>query len=298
MPNFRVQRFTPQGGFLGAYPNPAQPPPRGGFNIPRGVAVDNAGNMFVSDTYNWRIQKLDPAGNWIYDWGRRGRGDFEFNYTRMIATDPRNNDVVVADTDNHTIKKYSSDGKTLRWKIGGLGRNPGQFRNPHGVDVGADGRVYVADTRNGRVQILSADGRPERAFGSEGTGTGQFKFPRGIAVDASGDIYVSDSARGLIQRFSNTGAYENKIGTSGTADNQLDQPFDVETTSDLVIVADTAANKIKVWRKDGSFVGAYGSRGKSLGQMIKPQGLDMRGNILYICDSENERILKWQLNIS
>src|SRR5437763_1224257 len=62
MPNFRAQKFAPDGRFLLAVPDPAVPPPPGGFAEPRAVGVDSAGNVFVSDTDNWRIEKFDAAG--------------------------------------------------------------------------------------------------------------------------------------------------------------------------------------------------------------------------------------------
>src|SRR5581483_11860824 len=83
MPNFRVQVFDPNGNFLFARPDPANPglPPNGGFNFPEGVAVDSAGNIIVSDTRNFRIQKLDPTGNWLWSKGVRGRyNGYALNY--------------------------------------------------------------------------------------------------------------------------------------------------------------------------------------------------------------------------
>jgi tripartite motif-containing protein 71 len=295
-PNFRAQRFSPTGGFLGAFPNPPEPPAPDGFNTPRGVAVDAAGNFFVSDTYNWRVVKLDRDGNPVTTWGHRGRSEYQFNYTRMIATDPRDGSVVIADTDNHRIKKFTNDG-TFVWQVGALGTKPGLFKNPHGVDVGPDGTVYVADSRNARVQVLDGEtGTPIRTFGSNATGPAQLAYPRGIAADpVDGSVWVSDSGKDGIFHFSATGTFLGRVGLKGTADSMLDAPFDVEVDAEHVIVADTSQNKIKIFGKDGSFVGAYGTRGTRLGQLIKPQGLDLVEDRLFIVDSENERIQEWQL---
>ena len=76
MPGYRVQVFSPTGERLFVHPDPPQPPPPGGFNGPRGVAVDpRTGDLFVSDTYNFRIQKLSSDGTPITQWGSRGRSE-------------------------------------------------------------------------------------------------------------------------------------------------------------------------------------------------------------------------------
>src|SRR3989440_3406661 len=68
MPNFRAQKFAPDGRFLLAVPDPAVPPPAGGFAEPRAVGVDGAGNVFVSDTDNWRIEEIHAGGQVTLQW--------------------------------------------------------------------------------------------------------------------------------------------------------------------------------------------------------------------------------------
>ena len=302
MPNHRVQVFNPNGDYLFERPSPPVPPADGGFNGPRGVAVDKFGNLFVTDTYNQRIQKFSADGTFITKWGERGNGPYSFNYPRMLATDPRDGSVVVADTDNEVIKKYTGDG-VLVWARGGpkSGSTLGMFRNPHGVDVGPDGRVYVADTRNNRVQVLREDGVPLYAFGVKGTGPGQMTFPRGIALDPSDQsIWVADaSGRDVVHHFENDGDYLGKLGETGLLDHQLKNPFDVEVDADFVYVADTQSNKIKVFDKTtGASVIAFGGTGTTLGKMVQPQGLDLGPNgTLYVMELGTERIQKWSLGL-
>ena len=296
MPNYRAQKFSPQGAFLLQVPDPPAPPPDGGFAEPRGVAVDGSGNLFVTDTYNQRIQKFDADGNFVTKWGARGQGSYSFNYARMLATDPRNDDVVVADTDNHLIKKFTNDG-TFVWESGGSGSTLGLFRNPQGVDVGPDGRIYVADSTNARVQILGANGAFLGAFGSKGTAAGQFTFPRGIAVDPDGTLWVADTSD-WISHFDTNGTYLGRIGGPGTADDQLQNPFDVESDGTHLYVADTASDKIKIWKKDGTFVMAFGASGAGPGQMAGPMGLDLgQGGSLFIAEQDNERISEWSVSL-
>ena len=296
MPGFRAQKFSPTGQFLLAVPSPAQPPPNGGFNQPRGVALDAAGNIFVSDTHNWRIQKFAPDGTFLLAWGNRGGGDYGFNYQRGLSVDQRDGSVVVADTDNHMIKKYTNNGVFV-WSVGGFGTLPGQFKNPHSLDVGPDGKIYVADTQNQRVQVLSDTGTPLLAFGSKGNGNGQFQFPRSTTVDADGTIWVSDSIRGIVQHFSATGTYLGQLGSLGSADNQLLRAADVEVDANNVYVADVDTHKVKVWTKAGQFVMAFGGGGKTLGKMLNPHGMDITpAGRLYVVEQTGERVQEFAVS--
>jgi tripartite motif-containing protein 71 len=325
MPDFRVQVFDPQATTFATQivmvrPDPAQPPPDGGFNGPRGVALDQNGNIFVTDTYNQRIEKFDPNGTFVTKWGSRGRSAFAFNYPRMLAVDRNDGTVVVADTDNHQIKKYSNDGSTLVWAVGGLGTTLGKFKNPHGVDVGPDGTIYVADSRNSRVVVLNSSGTAVRAFGTNGTGNGQFKFPRGIVLDDNGTsttsddtLWVVDSTRDVVQHFTVGGAYLGQFGakcSTPCAANQFGGPFDIAATGGYLFVADAAQHFVRVWTDPcygtsaqtscgvaAQYVTSFGGRGTQNGKMVQPQGLDVSpdGQYLFVAEQDNDRISMWKL---
>jgi tripartite motif-containing protein 71 len=297
MPGFSAEVFTSTGAHVFSYPDPPQPPPPGGFNGPRGVAVDpTTKNLFVSDTYNFRIQKLDPSGEMLKEWGTRGRGDYEFNYTRLLAVDPRNGDVVVADTDNHRIRKYDANG-THVWSVGGAGSVGATFKNPHGVDVGPDGKVYVADSNGARVEVLDPQGNYLRDIGTPGTGNGQHRRPRGVvADDVNGDVYVADATRRIVQVFSAQGVYKGTFGAPGSMPVQMGGPFDIEVDDEFLYVADTPRNKIVVFDKaTRQYVAEFGGPGTGSGKLNQPQGLDLVDGILYIAEQKNERVSKWRV---
>jgi NHL repeat/FIMAH domain len=170
----------------------------GQFNLPRGVATDAAGDVYVTDTQNNRIQKFASDGAFLTKWGSLGGDDGRFSVPNGVATDS-NNDVYVADTGNNRIQKFASDG-TFLTKWGSLGGDDGQFISPLGVATDAVGDVYVADGSD-RIQKFDSDGNFLAKWGGPGGDDGQFDQPFGVATDAAGDVYVADTGNNRIERF-------------------------------------------------------------------------------------------------
>ena len=117
--------------------------------------------------------------------------------------------------------------------VGAPGSAAGQFSYPRAVAVDTEGRIYVADSGNNRVQVFSADGTFLRQWGSlckldtgEGCvsgGDGQFNEPWGIAVGQDGSVYVSDTWNHRIQRFTSEGQFVSKWGAFGSTGGELGQ---------------------------------------------------------------------------
>ena len=98
-----------------------------------------------------------------------------FNHPSGIAVDSSGN-VYLADTDNHRIQKFSSNGQFVtRW--GSQGSGDGQFGSPQGIALDSSGNVYIADEWNHRIQKFSSNGQFIAKWGSNGSGDGQFNWP-------------------------------------------------------------------------------------------------------------------------
>ena len=295
MPNYRMQKFGPNGGTLSAYPNPPQPPPTGGFNAPRGVDVNPAdGAVAVSDTYNWRIQTFTNAGAFVDTWGERGRGNYEFNYARLLKYSPANQNIVIVDTDNGRVKAYAKDG-TFLWSTGSAGTGLGQFKNPQGLGIGKDGTIYVADSNNRRIQVVSKDGAAQRTFGT----IDQLGFPRDVAVDpVDGTLWVSDMTKRRVTHWKTDGTFLGALPVPiGTADTQLNAPFGIAADAERLYIADTASHKVKIFTKNGAFVTLFGSRGTGKGKFIQPDGVALYNGRLFVAEEGTERVSVWNLNI-
>ena len=163
-----------------------------------------------------------------------GWGEAEFNNPSALACDYQGS-LVVADTDNHRIVKLDAQGNYL-WSLGRRDSKgvpvPGtaqeEFDSPQGICTDPDNNIYVADSRNARVQKFSPEGEFQTIFGTWGNEDGMFggEGPLGVAVDDKGFILVSDShtAQGgnhRIQKFDPHGRYVNQFGSYGTGLGQF-----------------------------------------------------------------------------
>jgi DNA-binding beta-propeller fold protein YncE len=188
--------------------------PDGTFMWPTSIALDKAGNVYVSDEWLNRISIFTKDGDWIGKWGTPGAGDGEINRPSGLAFDQDDN-LYVVDSLNNRIQKFTKEGKFLaRWGTAGSG--DGAFNMPWGIDVDSEGHVYVTDWRNDRVQKFTAEGRFMMQFGTSGTGDGEFNRPTGIAVDKDGVIYVADTNNERLQVFSADGSFITKLTGDAT----------------------------------------------------------------------------------
>ena len=213
----------------------------GQFFYPAGVTFDSDDHLYVADHANHRVQKLKIGGEYLLQFGGIGSSDGKLNYPKGLAshdhkvyvadsdnkrvsvfqTDGKfhhtigsgdlrspcdvtvngNNQLLVADRDNHCIHTFTLDGDHVnRFGTHGIGR--GQLNSPYGVAVDLYGFILVADTINHRVSIFNKDGNFVHCFGSRISAVSQFKYPYGIAVNANGNIYISDHDNKRVLVFS------------------------------------------------------------------------------------------------
>ncbi len=151
------------------------------------------------------IAATSAEGGYIYitKWGSEGTGDGEFYQPHDVAVDS-SGDVFVADSENHRIQKFDSNGNFIT-KWGSEGAGDGQFKWTYGVAVDSSGDVFVADSGNRRIQKFDSNGNFITKWGSQGTGDGQFNGPHDVAVDSSGDVFVADAYNSRIQKFDSNG---------------------------------------------------------------------------------------------
>lgn len=204
----------------------------GYFSHPQFLAVDDDGNIYVSDLGNKRIQKFSSDGQHVAEWGKSGKLSGEFHYPSGVAVS--DDSVFVADRELNRIQKFSTDGEFIaEW--GQKGIHEGQFFFPNGIAVN-NGTVYVVDTGNQRVQMFSTDGEFISSFGSSGLGDGQFLTAVGIDVDGDGNIFVTDKGNGKIEKFNATGEHLQSFVFSSPNYSFTPEAISVDPAGDMFIV--------------------------------------------------------------
>jgi DNA-binding beta-propeller fold protein YncE len=151
--NKRVQVFAPDGAAIIQHGGGGLIDGR--FDEPTGLAQDAAGNWYVADTWNHRVQKFDRNFKYLAQWSIAGWESQSVVNKPAVAVDPARNLVYVTDPENFRVLVFNADG-SFRATFGVYGNDPGSFTMPTGIAVGPDGRVYVADGDAHRIMIFAA----------------------------------------------------------------------------------------------------------------------------------------------
>jgi uncharacterized protein (TIGR03663 family) len=239
--NARVQRFSPDGSFLGIWGND----PSGvtfsrtenGLG-PTGITIGPDGRTWVADTWGHRVVALDQNGVQVQAIGGEtidiGDDPARVNESPGLFFGPRaiavtDDAIYVSDTGNERIQKFSPDGTFLTaW--GGYGSAPDQLIEPVGIAIGPDGNVYVADSGNARIAIFTPDGAP---IGQWPVPVWTPAVPGGpppayqpyLAFDANGNLYATASLVGQGVLLDRDGAIVQLIAQA--SGERLEQPIGV-----------------------------------------------------------------------
>ncbi|HEU0317284.1 MAG TPA: hypothetical protein VFR49_08140, partial [Solirubrobacteraceae bacterium] len=204
----------------------------GTMRFPQAVAVGPSGDVYVADAQSHVIQRFSATGQFESEWGQAGTGLGEFGMISGLATDA-SGDVYVVDAGSGRIEKFDATGTPItQWGSPGSGLGQfdfgaGNLNEPAGGAVAVGGQyVYVADSRNDRIERFGLDGSGAVAFGSLGGGPGQFSHPRGVAATPSG-VVVADDDNHRIQVLSADGTFVAQAGAFGTGPGQFEYPYGV-----------------------------------------------------------------------
>ena len=212
---------------------------------PIGVAVDADGRVFVADSALGRVFGYAQDGSLAVAIGRDG----EFQNASGLAIDRENKLLYVADSKKHQVLCYSSvDGAAVR-VIGERGSDPGMFNFPTNLAVDREGRLYVADTLNFRVQVFDKNGSHLRSIGGIGDTPGRLNRPKGVGVDSEGHIYVADASFNNFQIFDLDGNILLFVGMAGREVGEFILPAGLYVDhQDRIYVADQGNGRVQVFQ--------------------------------------------------
>ena len=238
----RINHFTPEGKLAAQWGEKGTN--AGEFTLPRAVAVNSKGEVFVSEYQGAeRVQRFGVSSlaratqtvvgqasrlptrrpalevnagetpaqagetpaplrspvQFVASFGHAGTGPGEFNRPEGLCVDAQNR-VYVADSCNHRIQIFSSDGQFIR-AYGKAGSGKGELSYPYDICVDAAGRQYVCEFGNSRIQVFDASDRSIEIIGGPGAEPGRFSNPWGVALDSAGNLYVADSQNHRVQKF-------------------------------------------------------------------------------------------------
>lgn len=300
-PGYSFRGITVAGG-NGAGPAANQ------LNEPNGIAVDAAGNLYIAENLNHRVQKWAPgATSGVTIAGGNGAGPAanQLDHPSDLRFDAAGN-LYVADGLNQRIQKFAP-GSTMGVTVaGGNGRGSAanQFYVPAGIALDAAGNIYVADYFNHRIQRWAPGATAGVTIvGSAGYGSGsnQLSYPNDVFIDAAGNLYVADSYNHRIQKFapgsSNGITVAGGRGYGTDASQFASAVAVVLDAAGNIFVADYDNNRIQKWAPGATtgvtLAGGNGT-GNAFDQFFNPMNLalDAGGN-LYVADVHNHRVQKF-----
>jgi sugar lactone lactonase YvrE len=256
--NHRIRRVGPSGKIVTVVGDGGSGPEAGGyagdndtaanvrFNLPRAIAFDPDGNLFILDSGNNRVRKVNAQGtvSTIVGNGPLGEGQGTFAGEGLPAlsaalNDPTSlvldaaNHLTIADTGNHRVRQVGADGRLTtiagdgspgRTGDGGLATQA-QLTGPAGLVFDASGNLYIADVaehvvrkvdRSGMMTTVAGTGTPGFSGDGQLATAAQLNQPRGLAMDTAGNLFIADSFNHRVRKVDAQGMITTVAGNGQT----------------------------------------------------------------------------------
>lgn len=215
----------------------------GQFKFPYGITVLDS-KIYVADPMLNRISVFDNKGKFIKtiispeEKKPYGFAALTNDGQKLYATDVRNQQIIVLDTEGQVLFKFGENGE-----------KPGSFSFPNGIAV-KSGKIYVADSNNNRIEIFTDKGLYQEVWlGTGKQGDSIFSHPRGIAFDQYGNLLVVNMMGSKIMRVNKSGIVDYQWGGQGSGNDDLNMPLSlaIDQSTGKVYVGDNLNNRISIF---------------------------------------------------
>jgi sugar lactone lactonase YvrE len=266
----------------------------GKFEEPSGMARDSAGNLWVADTRNDRVEEFNAKGEFVREFGSYGTTPGHLNEPRDVAIDPSGN-VWVTDAANARIQEFSSQGFYIRqW---GPENQSYALTKPYGIETtgtAAEAFLWVTDPGGDRIVEFKATSQKIEQV-QTWTGGGVPGNLAGITRDAEGNLWTVDPIANRVYKLSPGGTFSSAFGTAGAGAGQLAEPYGIAVRpSGNLMIAERGNSRVQLFTPGGEYLGGFGTKGTAGNQLSEPRDvLAGAGGTIYVSDTANNRVKNW-----
>ena len=265
------------------------------FRYVEDFAFDDNGYILATDAANANIQVFDKTtGKYIDQFGGKGDEDNHLEKPEGIAIAPDGH-IFVADYTTGYVKKYDKNYKWVK-TFSEYGEAPGQNIKSEFMDI-YDGRLYMPEAGNHRVNVFDLEGNFKFLFGGKGSATGKMNNPEAAKVSSEGKVYVADLKNDRVQVFTKDGKFIKAWGQTGTGPGEFKTPSGLAIDQhDNIYVCEIGNNRVQVFDKDGKYLTMWGTKGSGNGEFGNLHGIivDKKTGWVYVADTANNRIQVFQ----
>jgi len=290
--NNRIQKFTNTGDFIEMWP------------------TSQLNNTILKFDKSENLNLVNKYSNTIYRYSK----DFQLIGEHSLVNDAGKacrisgityndkGDIFITDAYENSISKFEKDYKKCitTWKS--HGNDEGKLNYPSAIDCyqkGSNTFIFVADTKNNRIQEFSSEGTFLNSWGSSNNIS--FNLVTGLALDYKGNVYIVDSHLydgNNVYKYSNDGEFIQRWGSKGQQSSQFRKPMNIAIEdcglNTYVYVVDTKNHRIQKFSDKGDFICSWGKLGNADGEFILPSGIAVYSNnsetYIYVSDTVNHRI--------
>jgi DNA-binding beta-propeller fold protein YncE len=263
----------------------------GQFKYVEDFAFSKDGYLLVTDAAHAFVQKFDKTtGRFVSRFGGKGDADADLDKPEGIAVDANGN-IFIADYNTGHVKKYDA---AYNWVLtfSEYGSGKGQNMKSEFMDI-RDGRLYMPEAGNHRVNVFELGGKFLFDFGGLGNAPGHMNNPESAKFSSDGRLHVADLKNDRIQVFDADGKLLSSFGRPGSGPGEFKAPAGIALdANDNVYVTEIGNDRVQVFDKQGKFLTQFGRSGSGNAEFGNLHGIivDKVSGWVYVADTANNRV--------